>query len=183
MHIMALARIISLAYGSNLHPFRLTHRVPSAKLLGVVSVPGKRLAFHKRSDDGSGKCLFYAPGGAEDMMFGVAYEIDSAEKPILDDLEGLGKGYDEQQVSFPMNGVTHHAVVYVAASTHIDPTLVPYTWYKDMVVLGARYHGLPADYIAKIESVVAVPDHNPKRAASRATIVENMRAINASQGV
>ena len=65
---MALARIISLAYGSNLHPFRLTHRVPSAKLLGVVSVPGKRLAFHKRSDDGSGKCLFYAPGGAEDMM-------------------------------------------------------------------------------------------------------------------
>jgi hypothetical protein len=27
-----------------------------------------------------------------------------------------------------------------------------------MVVLGARYHHLPADYIAKIEAVVAVPD-------------------------
>ena len=180
---MALARFISLAYGSNLHPFRLTQRVPSATPIGVVSMPGKRLAFHKRSDDGSGKCLFYELESTEDTMYGVAYEIDMAEKPILDDLEGLNKGYNEQQVSVTLNGATHHSLVYVAASTHINPTLVPYTWYKDMVVLGARYHGLPADYIAKIESVVAVPDHNPKRAASRATIVENMRAINASQGV
>ena len=102
---------------------------------------------------------------------------------MLDDLEGLGKGYNEQQVSFPLNGVTLHALVYVAASTHIDATLVPYTWYKDMVVLGARYHRLPADYIGKIEAVVAVPDPNPKRAANRAAIVEIMRAINAAQGV
>ncbi len=181
--IMAPARIISLAYGSNLHPFRLTQRVPSATPIGVVPMPGKRLVFHKKSDDGSGKCLFYEPGGTEDTMFGVAYEIDAAEKPMLDDLEGLGKGYNEQQVSFPLNGVTLHALVYVAASTHIDATLVPYTWYKDMVVLGARYHRLPADYIGKIEAVVAVPDPNPKRAANRAAIVENMRAINAAQGV
>ena len=180
---MALARFITLAYGSNLHPLRLTQRVRSATALGVVPMPGKRLAFHKRSDDGSGKCLFYEPGGTADMMFGVAYEIDAAEKPTLDDLEGLGKGYNEQQVSFPLNGATYQALVYVAASTHIDPTLVPYGWYKDMVVLGARYHRLPANYIAKIEAVVAVPDTNPKRAANRAAIVENMRAVNVSQRV
>ena len=82
-----------------------------------------------------------------------------------------------------MNGVTRHALVYVAASTHIDDTLVPYTWYKDMVVLGARYHRLPADYIAKIEAVVDVPDPKPERAANRTAIIENMRAINAAQGV
>lgn len=181
--MMPLARFISLAYGSNLHPFRLTQRVRSATPIGVVPMPGKRLAFHKRSDDGSGKCLFYEPGGTEDMMYGVAYEIEMAEKPILDDLEGLNKGYNEQQVSFPLNGVTRHALVYEAASTHIDATLVPYTWYKDMVVLGARYHGLPADYIAKIEAVVAVPDPKPERAANRTAIIENMRAINAAQGV
>jgi len=181
--MMALARVISLAYGSNLHPFRLTQRVSSAKAIGVVPMQGKRLAFHKRSDDGSGKCLFYEAGGAENMMFGVAYEIDAAEKPLLDELEGLGKGYDEQQVSFPLNGVTRQALVYVAASTHIDPTLVPYTWYKDMVVLGARYHHLPADYVAKIEAVVSVPDPNPRRTANMAAIVENMRAINAAHGV
>jgi len=146
-------------------------------------LPGKRLAFHKKSDDKSGKCLFYETAGAEDMMFGVAYQIDAAEKPMLDDLEGLGKGYDEHQISFPLNGATYQALVYVAATTHIDATLVPYTWYKDMVVLGARYHRLPADYIAKIEAVIAVPDPKPKRAANRAAIVENMRVINTAQGV
>lgn len=181
--MMGLVRVISLAYGSNLHPFRLTQRVPSAKAIGVVPMQGKRLAFHKRSDDGSGKCLFYEAGGAENMMFGVAYEIDAAEKPLLDEREGLGKGYNEQQVSFPVNGVTHQALVYVAASTHIDPTLVPYTWYKDMVVLGARYHHLPADYVAKIEAVVSVRDPNPRRTGNMAAIVENMRAINAAHGV
>jgi gamma-glutamylcyclotransferase len=180
---MVIARVISLAYGSNLHPFRLTQRVPSATLIGVVPMRGKRLAFHKRSEDGSGKCLFYEHGSAEDMIFGVAYEIDAAEKPLLDELEGLAHGYNEQQVAFPLNGVPRQALVYVAASTHIDPTLVPYAWYKDMVVLGARYHHLPADYVAKIEAVVAIPDPKPKRAANRAAIVENMRAINAARGV
>lgn len=182
--MMALARVISLAYGSNLHPFRLTQRrIHSARPIGVVPMPGKQLAFHKRSGDGSGKCLFYERGDTEDTMYAVAYEIDAAEKPILDDLEGLGRGYNEQQVSFPLNGVTRHAVVYVAASTHIDAKLVPYTWYKDMVVLGARYHRLPADYIAKIEAVVAVPDPRPDRAADRAAIVDNMRAMNAAERV
>ena len=95
---MAIARFISLAYGSNLHPFRLTQRVRSATPIGVVPMPGKRLAFHKRSDDGSGKCLLYELESTEDTMYGVAYEIDMAEKPILDDLEGLNKGYSEQQV-------------------------------------------------------------------------------------
>src|SRR5258708_8605365 len=102
--MMALARVISLAYGSNLHPFRLTQRVPSAKAIGMVPMQGKRLAFHKKSDDGSGKCLFYEAGAAENLIFGVAYEIDAAEKPLLDELEGLGKGYNEQQLSFSLNG-------------------------------------------------------------------------------
>ena len=180
---MTRARVVSLAYGSNLHPFRLTQRDRTAVPVSVVPMPGKRLAFHKKSNDGSGKCLFYEPGGADDVMYGVAYEIDAAEKPMLDEVEGLGQGYNEQQVSFPLGGVTRQALVYVAASTHIDAKLVPYTWYKDMVVLGARYHNLPADYIAKIEAVVAALDPNPRRAANRAAIVENMRAINASQGV
>jgi hypothetical protein len=52
-----------------------------------------------------------------------------------------------------------------------------------MVVLGARYHQLPADYVAEIEVVASIPDPNPRRAANRAAIVENMRAINAAHGV
>ena len=61
--IIALAPVICLAYGSNLHPFRLAQRrIRSARPIGVVPMQGKRLAFHKKSGDGSGKCLFYERG-------------------------------------------------------------------------------------------------------------------------
>lgn len=127
-------------------------------------MPRKRLVFHKKSQDGSGKCMFYDTGDARDVMYGVLYQFDSAEKDRLDQLEGRGKGYNEQFVSIPLNGETYGPHVYVAASTHIDPSLVPYDWYKEMVLLGARYHTLAADFIAKIETVPAVPDPDPERA-------------------
>jgi hypothetical protein len=145
-------------------------------------MPGKRLAFHKRSQDSSGKCLFYEPGGTHDIMYGVVYEFDSAEKSKLDDLEGLSKGYNEQLVAFQLNGETYHSFIYVAASTHIDASLAPYGWYKEMVLLGARYHGLPPEYIAKIEAVSSVLDPDPKRAARNEAILVNMRRMNAAKG-
>jgi hypothetical protein len=174
--------VYCLAYGSNLHPFRLAQRVPSANPIGVVPMPGKRLAFHKGSQDGSGKCLFYDPGNADDIMYGVIYEFHAAEKFKLDELEGLGQGYNERLVACSINGKTYHAYVYVAASTHIDASLTPYDWYKEMVLLGARYHGLPTEYIAKVAAVASVPDPDPKRAAKNEAILVNMRRMNAAKG-
>lgn len=179
---MSATFIHCLAYGSNLHPFRLMQRVPSAKPIGVIEMPEKRLAFHKRSNDGSGKCLFYESGGPDDIMYGVVYAFDAAEKRKLDRLEGLGHGYNEQLVWLPLNGVTYQAFVYVAASTHIDPTLVPYDWYKEMVLLGARYHRLPPAYVEVIDAMSSVPDPDPTRAAENAVILENMRRLNAAEG-
>ena len=179
---MAIALVHCLAYGSNLHPFRRAQRVRSVKPVGVVPMPGKRLAFHKRSQDGSGKCLFYEPGGRDDIMYGVVFEFYSAEKSKLDDLEGLDNGYNEQLVAFPLNGETYQSYIYVDASTHIDASLNPYGWYKKMVVLGARYHGLPREYIARIEAVASVPDPDTKRASKNETILVNMRRMNAVSG-
>jgi len=179
---MPIALVHCLAYGSNLHPFRLAQRVLSAKPIGVVPMPSKCLAFHKRSRDGSGKALFYEPGTVHDIMYGVIYEFDSAEKGKLDALEGLGQGYNEQLVSFPLNGETYQSYIYVAASTHVDASLAPYDWYKEMVVLGARYHDLPPDYVAKIEATVSVPDPDLKQAAENEAILVNIRRINAAKG-
>ena len=179
---MDVTLIHCVAYGSNLHPFRMVQRVRSAKPIGVVPMPGKRLAFHKRSRDGSGKCLFFEPGGAHEIMYGVVYEFDAAEKGELDALEGLGNGYNEQLVAVPLNGKTYQAYVYVAASTHIDASLVPYDWYKEMVLLGARYHGLPAEYVAKIEAVASVVDPNPERAEKNERVLVNMRRMNSIKG-
>ncbi len=126
-------------------------------------MPGVLLAFHKRSSDGSGKCLLYTEQGERHKAYGVLYEFDAGDKRGLDLLEGKGKGYWEQFVQFPLNGRTYMPYLYAAQSTDIDPTLVPYHWYKNLVLVGARYHNLPANYIASIEAMPSKTDPDAKR--------------------
>lgn len=156
-----MSKVLSIAYGSNLHPNRIRARVPSANPIGVVSLAGFSLAFHKRSKDGSGKGMLYEVDGAN--AYGVVYEITANEKPALDAAEGLGAGYDEQHVKVVLNGITVDALIYMASHRSVDHGLQPYHWYKSLVLAGARYHGLPAEYVANIEGVVSIHDLNSKR--------------------
>ena len=69
------------AYGSNLHPVRLLERVPSAQLVGgMLSWSQHRLAFHKKSQDGSSKCNLVHTGEESDEVYGAIYQMDSAHK-------------------------------------------------------------------------------------------------------
>jgi hypothetical protein len=86
-----MCRVICVAYGSNLHPVRLRKRVPSCRKLGTVRLEGYKLAFHKRSRDGSGKGNALKTGDPRDVLLGVAYSIPVSEKGDLDDAEGLGQ--------------------------------------------------------------------------------------------
>ncbi|MDO8436744.1 MAG: gamma-glutamylcyclotransferase family protein [Nitrosomonadaceae bacterium] len=163
-----------LAYGSNLHPIRLQERVLSARVVGVVDLPGHTLAFHKRSDDLSGKCLLYSDQGASSKAYGVLYEFDPTQKPQLDAAEGSGKGYFEQQVSVPFGGCDYTAYIYMASSTHMDPTLAPYHWYKNLVVAGARFHALPPDYVANIELIGSTEDPDLRRRQTNEQLLHRM---------
>lgn len=166
-----------LAYGSNLHPLRLAARVHSARVIGIVEMPGYLLAFHKRSTDDSGKCLIYTEQGQHNKMYGVLYEFNGQEKADLDNAEGKGSGYCEQLVQFPLNGETYTPFVYVAQSTHIDSSLVPYHWYKDLVLAGARYHGFPAEYIESIEATPSKPGLDAKRKQENEDLLRQMGQV------
>lgn len=166
-----------LAYGSNLHPLRLAARVPSARVIGVIDMPGYLLAFHKRSVDGSGKCIIYTEQEEHHKMHGVLYEFDARDKANLDALEGNGKGYIERLVQFPLNGETYTPYIYVAQSTHIDPTLVPYHWYKNLVLAGARYHKFPNEYVAAIEATPSKPDPDAKRTKENENLLRQMGQV------
>jgi len=155
-----------LAYGSNLHPMRMTQRVPSARFIGKVEMRGRQLAFHKHSNDGSGKCLLYSEQGDDQVAHGVLYEINGSEKAALDRAEGVGKGYVEQQFMIPcphLSGPDYIAFSYGAQSTHINPGLVPFDWYKTYVLAGATYHGMPAEYIEAIRATPSKIDLDTER--------------------
>jgi hypothetical protein len=136
---------------------RLRKRMPSCKPLGIAKLPGHALRFHKRSADKSGKCNAFASGN-NNIVVGVLFSFDPAERAKLDEAEGVGRGYEHAMVTvINEKGRRRKVLTYLATPDYIDDSLKPYSWYKDLVVAGGREHGLPPEYIAEyIESVEAI---------------------------
>lgn len=154
-----------LAYGSNLHPLRLARRLPSARLVGTVRLPGYRLAFHKRGMDGSAKCDLELTDESGSLAYGAVYSVAAPDIERLDKLEDLGTGYFKERVTLRVNGVALSAFVYFASQTHIAPDLLPFDWYRGFVLAGARGHGFPKEYVEQIAAVPhqADPDEARRR--------------------
>lgn len=157
-----MSRVHYLAYGSNLHPGRLGARVPIIALLGTAALPGWRLTFGKRGADGSGKCDLEYTGGAEECAYGAVYALEARAKRTLDRIEGLGKGYGERRLVLPSCGEVR---LYLALPDARDPSCSPFDWYRALVLAGARYHGFPAGYLARIQATPTIHDPDPARRA------------------
>lgn len=146
---------------------RAPDRVPSAEPERTAMLAEHAFRFHKLSRrDCSAKADAYHTGDPNDIVWGVIFRIDPAEKPKLDNAEGLGKGYFEKEVKVTdAEGKECHVIMYVAERSHVQSELLPYTWYKRFVVEGARQHNLPEEYITKIEAMQAVEDPDRSRDA------------------
>ncbi len=145
---------------------RLTakNRSPSAVRFNIGFVNGRALRFHKRSDDGSGKCDVYETGIAGDVVWGVVFEVPDAEMNQLRTAEGSGHGYHESpvRVEYPDHS-TDDVTAFVADADAINVSLQPYVWYLDLVLAGAEEHELPEKYVRVLRAVHAVPDPKPHR--------------------
>jgi gamma-glutamylcyclotransferase len=164
--------LLYFAYGSNLHPVRLRQRVPSARLVGVAELTHHALRFHKRGVCGSGKCNALYTGDSSDRVLGAVYEIAAEEKTGLDGHEG--EGYEVKHLTVSANGEMMDVFAYFALDSHIDDGLRPFLWYRELVVLGARYHGFPDEYRGLNLSVDAVTDPMPARHERHIGMLERM---------
>jgi hypothetical protein len=86
-----MASVPYFAYGSNMLTERLQGRCKSAEARCVGLADGYRLAFSKKSLDGSGKATI-RPDEAS-RVYGVVFDIDETEIPALDVAE-VGYGRD-----------------------------------------------------------------------------------------
>lgn len=157
------------AYGSNLHPRRLRERIKSATLRGTGLLRRYTLQFHKRGQDQSAKCGFSDCGQG---LHVAVYEMSDADREILDRIEGVGKGYDVDEVSVPGFG---RCFTYVAARSHIDELLQPFDWYREMVLLGCRRHAFPAPYCERIAALPVIEDPDPVRRDKNWRTVDALR--------
>ena len=162
------------SYGSNLLLARLTARVPSARFIARGELTGHTLRWHKAGRDGSGKCDAFFTGDPADRLWGGVFEIASADKHLLDAIEGLGSGYDEKHAEIEclqegQNPFVRNASFYTAVTT--NPDARPFAWYKAFVVAGARECGLPTCHLETLRSVAAVRDPDrPRDAGNRALL-------------
>ena len=147
------------AYGSNLHPLRLTKRISSTQLIGTAFVAGWSLHFHKRSNDKSAKCNIVL--GSVGIHVAV-FDISAADKVTLDGIEGAG--YSGITLNVPEFG---DCSSYIADESYIDDSLAPYDWYKELVLVGARMHGFPDEYVKRVHSIPACQDPDSKRHAEK----------------
>lgn len=151
------------AYGSNLLPLRLLRRVPSARPLGVSTLRGHRLCWHKNGQDGSGKCDVLYTGGRHDRVLGVVYRIDAGEQALLDRAEGLGRGYDLADGALTVHGARRPVFYYRAHPDYIDPRLRPYDWYRALVVAGASHWGFAPRYLRALQQTAVRQDRDRAR--------------------
>ena len=165
--------LLYYAYGSNLHPARLAARIPSSRFLGIALLPNYQLAFHKRGADGSAKCNALFSGDPEHQLPGALFQMRAAEKPTLDEIEGLG--YRVDTLSVCLAGEMLSAFAYIAEDDYIDPQLKPYHWYKELVYLGALYHAFPAHLIEQIARVESIQDEDIERHQKNEQLLTCMR--------
>ncbi|MDP4984130.1 gamma-glutamylcyclotransferase family protein [Pseudoalteromonas tunicata] len=150
----------NLAYGSNMSSNRLLARLPNAKRIGVAMVEGYKLAYHKKGFDDSGKCDAYYTGDKNDILLGVLYQITAEEKAILDQIEGPRYSICNLTVKHE-SGEHFDAYCYVANT--LDHSLLPYDWYLQHVIAGAKEAQLPEHYVTKICQQVTQVDPDSER--------------------
>lgn len=157
------------AYGSNMFTPKMRAAAPSAKFIAVGSVSRYVFRFNKESDDGSGKGNIVGTGDADDIVWGVIFNIDDRDRAALDASEG---GYDSKEIDIVVGGQPQPVLTYIARRDRRNDSLRPYTWYKAFVVRGAQEHNLPPDYIQALEVFDAVADRNAVRERRNAALLE-----------
>jgi hypothetical protein len=134
------------AVGTNMDADRLRRWVPSARRLGVASLPGFTLSWHKRSS-GGGKLTPVRTGDTADVVWGVVFEVDDLGWEQIEDGQHAA-GYRGERVNVVApDGVEREVSVYVAPADMIDDSTMPTRSYRDPIVTAARSNGLPEQYV------------------------------------
>lgn len=168
-----LNRVTIFSYGSNMYSKRLIKRVKSANILGIGKSQGFKIEFSKRSKDKSGKATLIRTTNKSDIIWGTISTILKKEKHLLDEAEGLREGYNEEHIPIKTKtGKDICPITYIAEDSYIDKKLIPYSWYKTLVIEGAKENRLPKKYIEKLELQEAKEDKNTERAKRELKILE-----------
>ena len=165
------------SYGSNLLFQRIKERVASVQVVRNHQLKGYQFAFNKHSIDGSTKANIVATHNSQDQVWGVIHKISLTDKPILDEFEALGKGYDHLTFHLEMGGSMETIYAYMATDSKYLADGRPYDWYYNFVLAGAMENDFPEEYIRKLKVFKSKPDTDLSRKRENEVVIERSRPI------
>ncbi|MEJ2005467.1 MAG: gamma-glutamylcyclotransferase, partial [Cyclobacteriaceae bacterium] len=149
------------SYGSNMLFDRIRQRIDSVEVVCRYILTDYTFAFNKRSHDNSSKAnLIHAPG---ETVQGVIHQISKSDKQVLDQYEGLGKGYEMEYFSAQIQGDTCAVGFYMVKDDDFLCDDQPYCWYLQCVMYGALENCLTTSYIREIQNQPFKPDTDKHR--------------------
>jgi len=157
------------AYGSNMLRARLEQRVGSVAVVGAGTVTGHQLRFNKRSRDGSSKCNCHFTGYHADRIHGVVYALRRQQSVRLDEYER--HGYRPGSIFVQVGSQRFRAMTYFGLDNFLHDDLLPFDWYHQLVLAGARQHGLQRSYIDYLQTISPQADQDMVRAGSNVRLL------------
>jgi len=161
----------TFAYGSNMYLNKLKACAPNARKVATACLKGYQLSFNKQSTDGSGKGNVIQTNNPDDLVWGVVFEISEEEANALDKEE---KGYLNVPLVVTTVDNNEQVTCYIADEIHINNELIPYDWYKEMIVRGAAENDLPIEYQTYLQNITAAVDIDEKRTARKMKILNKI---------
>jgi len=142
-----------LAYGSNLWKKQKVVRTGSIRTGNespqIARLADYRLAFNKRDKNGEVVANIMAAPGNE--VIGIVYRVNDESLKKMDKYE---RGYDRSIVSVILENKTCiEAFIYIAIAKNVIEEKKPTTEYLNKIINGANEHGLPIEYIEKIQKL------------------------------
>lgn len=140
------------AFGANMHPRTLERRGITPLSSAPARLDGYRLVFDQPAIPLFDP-VFASVRPAEDHVWGVLYELEPSALQLLRDFEG--GDYEEVGVSVSLSP-ERSTDAWTFVTRGACPERTPSRRYMRVIMGGARHHGLPQDWIARLASQPSV---------------------------
>jgi len=149
-----------VAYGSNLHLGQMAHRCPTAKVVGVSSLKGRRLLFRGGHESAVATVEAYEGGSVPVLV----WEITAADEAALDRYEGFPFLYRKEKVKIKLNGKRRTAMVYIMNTTgqrgEYRPLNQPWVGYYTTILEGYKAAGFDENILRQATKDSVEKDDN-----------------------
>ena len=146
--------MLHFGYGSNLNMEFLKSYCPGTEFVMRAYLPNYEVQFRFWSERRQGgiSTIIEKPGG---LVHGVIYDVPGEELHELDILESVPQGLYRRETFLVLgeDGGWHEGDLYRVAEP--KGPFTPSRSYVELMLRGAREHGLDPEYIEKIEALYA----------------------------